>query len=389
MLSLGSQPLANALVDDPSIPEQRYPLDLAMCSSCGLAQLTVSVDPSLLFTHYPYLSGYSSIGLAHAESLARRTIDGRGLGAEDLVVEIASNDGSLLQHYVRAGVPVLGFDPASTVQEAAAARGVRTRQDFFSADVGAALRDEGVRAAVIHANNVLAHVPDVRGVVRGMQRVLADDGIVIIETPSLRALVDRVAFDTIYHEHLFVYSLTSLTALLEGEGLRIVEVEALDIHGGSLRVTAAREGEPSADVVAMLDEEHALGVAQPTFLMGLAERMTLAGKDLRAELARRIDDGQTIAAYGAAAKGTVLCNAFGIGTQTITWVADRNPLKQGRFMPGVHIPIVDTARLLEEQPDAVLLLAWNLAAEVMDQQADYLACGGSFILPVPLEVVTT
>ncbi len=392
VLSLGKMPPSNALLTEDQLaePETRYPLDLAFCPTCALAQITVSVDPAELFDEYAYFSSYSTTMLAHAEAIARRMIGERSLGPDSLAMEIASNDGYLLQNYVRAGVPVLGIDPARNVVSAARDRGVETLCGFFGEDLAEELRDSGRRASVLHANNVLAHVPDVNGVVRGIGRVLAEDGVAVIETPYVRDLVERVEFDTIYHEHLFYYSLTALDRLFERNGLRILDVERIPIHGGSLRVFAAPAPtalRPTPAVAALLEEETRLGLTALGYFEGFADRVEALKGQLLTLLGQLKDQGHRIAAYGAAAKGTVLLNAFGIGTERIEFVADRSEYKQGRYMPGVHVPIVGPEALLAEMPDEVLLLAWNLADEILERQAEYRRRGGRFIIPAPVPEV--
>ncbi|MHB8246193.1 MAG: class I SAM-dependent methyltransferase [Acidimicrobiales bacterium] len=388
VLSLGELPLSNGFLTSEQLgePEARYPLDLAVCSACGLAQITVAVDPVELFGEYAYFSSYSSTLLAHAEELVGRMIRERGLGPETLVMEIASNDGYLLQHYVRSGIPVLGIDPARNMIEPAQERGVKTRCAFFGAELAEELRRSGRRASILHANNVLAHVPDLQGVVGGVGRVLADDGIAIVETPYVRDLVERLEFDTIYHEHLYYYSLTALHRLFERRGLRIVDVERIDIHGGSLRVFAAAIGTapaPSPAVRSLLEDEERLGIATPAYFSGLASGVSALRVQLLHLLGMLKQQGHSLAAYGAAAKGAILLNTLGIGRETIDFVADRSEYKQGRFMPGVRIPIVSPGRILSDMPDEVLVLAWNLADEILEQLAEYRERGGRFIIPLP------
>ncbi|MDP8975786.1 MAG: class I SAM-dependent methyltransferase [Actinomycetota bacterium] len=387
VLSLGEQPLANALLTEEQLDaaEQRYPLELAFCAACALAQITVSVSPEELFTDYPYFSSYADAVTSNAEMLVRRVMGLRRLGPDSLVMEVASNDGYLLKHYVEAGIPVLGIDPARNVAADAEAAGVPTLTAFFGHDVAERLRREGRRADVLHANNVLAHVPDVNGVISGISRVLADDGVAIVETPYVRDLVDKLEFDTIYHEHLFYYSLTSFRSLLDRHGLEAVDVERIPIHGGSLRVYAARSGTLGAApaVEGLLAEERELGMGHIGYFEGFAGRV----KDLSRELTDMLDalvaDGARVAAYGAAAKGAVLLNAAGVDGRSIEFVADRNPHKQGRYMPGVHIPVLGPEAVTDRMPDYLLVLAWNFAEEVMAQQSQYAARGGRFIVPVP------
>ena len=392
VLSLGKLPPSNALLTEDQLaePEARYPLDLAFCPACALAQITVSVDPAELFDEYAYFSSYSTTMLAHAETMALTMIEQQHLGPDSLAVEIASNDGYLLQNYVCAGVPVLGIDPARNVVGAARERGVETLCEFFGEDLAEGLRDSGRRASVLHANNVLAHVPDVNGVVRGIGRVLADDGIAVIETQYVRDLVERLEFDTIYHEHLFYYSLTALNRLFERNQMRIMDVERIPIHGGSLRIFAAPVGSappPRPAVAALLEEEGRLGLATLDYFEGFADRVEALKGQLLMLLGTLKEQGHRIAAYGAAAKGTVLLNAFGIGTERIEFVADRSEYKQGRYLPGVRLPIVGPEALLAEMPDEVLVLAWNLADEILEQQAEYRKRGGRFIIPAPVPEV--
>lgn len=386
VLSLGKIPLANSLLDGSQLsePEPRYPLDLAFCPSCSLVQITEQIPPEELFAEYLYFSSQSDTMVAHAGALVRRLIDERRLSDDALVIEIASNDGYLLQHYVTAGVPVLGIDPARNVAETAIARGIPTLVDFFGCRLAGELRAEGRRADVIHANNVLAHVPDVNGVVAGMGHVLKDDGVAVIETPYVRDLVERTEFDTIYHEHLYYYSVASLRAIFNRNSMELVRVERIPMHGGSLRAFGAPPGTgPDETVERLLEEEDELGVAGFDYYRDLAVRVDdLRGRlcDLLASLKA---DGRSIAAYGAAAKGTVLLNAFEIGSDVLDFVADRSPHKQGRYMPGVHLPILPPEALAERMPDDVLLLTWNFADEILAQQAGYIARGGRFIVPVP------
>jgi SAM-dependent methyltransferase len=385
VLSLGPAPLANALrtADQLDAPEPRYPLEVALCPHCALVQLTETVDPVLLFRRYPYFSSVSDGMVRHARALAATLATAHALGPASLVVEIGSNDGYLLRELMALGVPVLGVEPARNVRDAAVARGVPTIGEFFDGAVARELATAGRRADVVVANNVMAHAPDINAMVAAVGTVLKPDGVLVMETPYLRDLVERTEFDTIYHEHVFYYSLTALDALLGRHGLTILDVERIPVHGGSLRVTAARRGRAAARVGALLRDEAAWGAADPRTYRCLGDRMRALCAALRALLGELKGRGARLAAYGAAAKGAILLHVAGIGPELLDFVVDRNPHKQGRFMPGTPLPIRAPAALATAAPDAVLLLAWNLADEVLAQERAYRERGGRFVLPVP------
>jgi SAM-dependent methyltransferase len=385
-LSLGRTPLANALLTEAelALPEPTFPLDLVRCLGCTLVQITETVPPEVLFREYTYFSSFSESFLRHADALAGRLVAERRLGAGSLVLEAASNDGYLLQHYLRRGIPVLGVEPARNVAEAARRdRGVPTVCEFFGRDLARALRDEGRRVDVLHAHNVLAHVPDLDGFVAGIALLLADEGVAVIEVPYVKDMMDRCEFDTIYHEHLCYFSLTALTPLFVRHGLVVREVERLSVHGGSLRLFAARGGAPGPSVVRLLEEERAWGVGAAAIYQGFGRKVQALRAALRALLRELKRAGHRVAGYGAAAKGATLLNVVGIGRDILDFVADRSPHKQGRYLPGVHVPIRPPEALLQENPSHVLLLAWNLAEEVLAQQAEYRGRGGRFVIPVP------
>jgi hypothetical protein len=389
VLSLGSTPLANSLLSaqDLERPEPRFPLDLVFCRACTLVQITETVPPEQLFRNYLYFSSFSDTMLAHARELVGRFTRELSLDARSLAVEVASNDGYLLQYYKAAGIPVLGIEPAENVARVAIAeRGIETISEFFGIALARRLRAEGRRADVLHANNVLAHVADLEGFVDGIREILADEGVAALEVPYLGDMMERTEFDTIYHEHLCYFSLGALVRLFDRHGLKVVDVERLPLHGGSLLLAVARASSsraPRPAVAALLGEERTRGMDGPGFYRGFAERVLELKDRLRALLGRLKADGHRIAAYGAAAKGSTLLNTFGIGTETLEFVVDRSTHKQGLFMPGVRIPISAPARLVEEMPAYTLLLTWNFADEILRQQEEYRRRGGKFIVPIP------
>lgn len=392
VLSLGETPLANALVDaaDRGRPEARYPLELVRCGTCTLLQITETVPPDILFRDYRYFSSFSETMLRHAEALTSRLIAERALGASSLAAEIASNDGYLLRGYVAKGVPVLGIEPARNIAKVAEERGVRTVAEFFGADLAESLAAKGLRADVLHANNVMAHVPDIRGVLRGVRTFLADDGLFVLETPYIEPMLAHREFDTIYHEHLFYWSLTALVRVLSLERLVPVDVERLAIHGGSIRVHIQREElreHQKASVTSLLAAESGWGVGSAAPYDAFAARVAALKTELVGTLREFKAAGRSIAAYGAAAKGSTLLNHFGIGADVIDFVVDRSPEKQGRFMPGVDVPILPPEELLARRPDYCLLLTWNFAEEIMQQQRAYRDAGGRFIVPIPDVVI--
>ncbi|MGH7502364.1 MAG: class I SAM-dependent methyltransferase [Longimicrobiales bacterium] len=388
VVSLGQQPLANSLPRETSgfDHEAVFPLDAYFCDDCSLLQLLDVIDAQTLFRDYIYVTGTSSTIAEHNERYARAVIEQVGAGRNDLILEIASNDGSLLKCFTAYGVRTLGVEPASNIAAMARAAGIETVNEFFDSGTAAALlRSHGPAKAVI-ANNVLAHVDDTRDFLSGVRSVLAPDGYAIIEVPYLGELLGRLEYDTIYHEHLCYFSVTTLLRLADAVGLSVRRIDRVPVHGGSLRVfarPASRDAGHDAAVLAIADQEERGGLTRPAAYERFAARVADSRTALLALLNKLRDDGRTIAGYGAPAKGNTLLNYCGIGTDLVDFTVDRNPLKVGRYTPGMHLPILSVDALIERQPDYVLILAWNFADEIIAQQTGYRARGGRFILPIP------
>jgi SAM-dependent methyltransferase len=385
-LSLGNLPLSDGFLEAQQLLENepRYPLDVAFCSNCSLVQILETVPPEQLFgADYPYFSSFTDTLLRHSQANVSERIAERKLTADSLVIELASNDGYLLQYYQAQGIPVLGIDPAPGPVAAARAKGIDTLQAFFGTDLATQLAADGRRADVIHANNVLAHVADTNGFVAGIATLLKEDGVVVIECPYVKDLIEHGEFDTIYHEHLCYFSVTSLRALFGRHGLYITRVVPLTIHGGSLRVFVQKQNRAERSVQEYLESEKQLGLDRLDYYADFSTRVSQIRSELNELLQGLKQRKARIVGYGAAAKGTIMLNYVGIGQETLDFVVDRNTHKQGRYIPGVRLPIASPERVLAEQPDYVLILPWNFKEEIMAQQAEYRRRGGRFIVPVP------
>ena len=389
MADLGLQPASNAFIAslEAAHDEKRYPLRAKVCESCKLVQLDYDVAPQELFGNYVYFSSYSDDWLAHAKeycNMARRRF---GLDGGSLVVELASNDGYLLKNFLAMGVPVLGIDPSDTVAAAAEKIGVPTLVEFFGERLARELAAGGRQADLIIGNNVLAHVPLLNDFVAGIALLLKSKGSVTIEFPHLLELIEHVEFDTIYHEHYSYISLYAIEQVFSRHGLRIYDVEQLPTHGGSLRIFAAHTNRPDLEDSVLLRrvraQESSAGLADLGTYLRFAERVENCRRSLLAFLAEAKREGRTVAGYGAAAKGNTLLNFCGVTQADISQVADRNPHKQSKFLPGTHIPVVSPEALLQAKPDYVLILPWNLQDEIRQQLRAITQWGGRFVTPVP------
>ncbi|HUF29031.1 MAG TPA: class I SAM-dependent methyltransferase [Gemmatimonadaceae bacterium] len=387
-LELGPQPLANAFPRSTSefASEKRYPLDVYFCERCALVQLLDVIDAEVLFRDYIYVTGTSDTIAAHNVKYAQAVVDRLGLGPDDLVVEIASNDGSLLSCFERHGVRTLGIEPATNIAAIAAERGIETVNRFFDAEVAADVLDSHGSARAVIGNNVFAHVDDSLGFLRGCRDLISDDGLVIIEAPYLGEMMDKLEYDTVYHEHLCYFSVTALRTLCESAGLSLVAIDRVPVHGGSIRMYAGRRErypEHSAGALAMIQEEETLGLTTFGRFERFASDVEANRRDLWALLERLLGEGKTVVGYGAPAKGNTLLNYCAIGTGTLPYTVDKSTLKVGRYTPGMHLPVRPATTILEEQPDYVMILAWNFADEIMRQQREYAERGGHFIIPIP------
>ncbi|HBF99412.1 MAG TPA: SAM-dependent methyltransferase [Alphaproteobacteria bacterium] len=387
-VDLGRTPLANSYLPETALgkPEPSYPLHARVCAACLLVQVEDVVPAEDIFSDYAYFSSYAASWVAHAKEYAGAMIARFGLGPNSRVVEVASNDGYLLQHFVTAGIPVLGVEPAANVAQAAEAIGVPTDVAFFGVATAQRLRDAGHAADLIAANNVLAHVPDINDFVAGFAVLLKPEGVWTIEFPHLLRLMQDVQFDTIYHEHYSYYSLLVVARILGAHGLRVFDVEELPTHGGSLRVYACHEGaghQPTPMLAALREGEVAAGLDRVETYAGFGPRVAAIQGALREFLATARAEGKTVAAYGAAAKGNTLLNSSGVSADSILFVADRNPHKQGKFLPGSHIPIRAPEAIFAARPDYLLILPWNLEQEIRQEMAQISEWGGRFVVPIP------
>ena len=388
MVDLGMSPLANAFVEPKNFyrSEKFYPLRAMICRKCYLVQLKEFEVPAKIFGYYYYFSSFSSGWLKHAQTYAEMAIKRFKLSSKSLVVEIASNDGYLLQYFKKSNIPVLGIEPASNVAQAARKKNIRTLVEFFGLRVAKKLSAKKLKADLVVANNVLAHVPNLNDFVAGIHQILKKDGVVTIEVPHLLQILKHIQFDTIYHEHFSYFSLFTTRKVLSSQGLRIFDVEKLETHGGSLRIYACHQGSShptSARVRRLLKEELTFGLARLSTYRNFGKKVQRAKQELLGFLNNVKNRDKTIVAYGAAAKGNTLLNYCGIGPNYLDYVVDRNPHKQGTYLPGSHLPVLKPEVIKKTKPDYLLILPWNIKKEILRQMAYIRRWGGQFVLALP------
>ena len=385
---LGMTPLCESFVpaDKVNQAEAFYPLHAYVCGSCFLVQLEDYVGPEHIFTEYAYFSSYADSWLQHARRYVTDMQENMGINADSFVMELASNDGYLLQYFVEDGIPCVGIEPAANVAQVAIDKGVPTRVDFFNEDYARSLADEGLYADLLLGNNVLAQVPNLNSFVKGMKIILKQEGFITMEFPHLMRLMEENQFDTIYHEHFGYFSLLAVSNIFEFHGLRLFDVEELPTHGGSVRIYACHKDsarQPTSRLSDLLALEKRAGFNKLETYKGFAEQVKETKRKLLTFLIEAKRAGKSIAGYGAPGKGNTLLNYCGIGTDFISYTVDRNPYKQGMFLPGSRIPIYHPDKIRETRPDYVLILPWNFKEEIMEQMADIKSWGGQFVVPIP------
>lgn len=387
-LDLGYAPPSNAYLSKEALraPETTFPLKLYVCDQCWLVQTEDYTEADELFSHdYAYFSSTSPSWLQHAARYTKEITKRLGLTKESFVIEVASNDGYLLKNFVAMGIPCLGVEPTDSTADASEKIGVPVLREFFGVATATALADGGKRADLICGNNVYAHVPDINDFTQGLRIVLKEGGTINLEFPHLMRLIEQNQFDTVYHEHFSYLSLTSVARIFAQAGLRVFDIEELTTHGGSLRLYGCHDSDPRATepvVLDMLEREKVFGLQDLSVYQGFQKKADKVKNDFFAFLIEQKRAGKSVAAYGAAAKGNTLMNYAGVKSDLIDFVCDAAPSKQGKFMPGSHIPILPPAELAKRKPDWVVILPWNIADEIIRQQEEFLG-GGKFVIAVP------
>ena len=392
-LPLGKIPLPNGFLKpvDLKKDEPKYPLNVGICASCGLVQLMQIVNPEVMFRNYVYIPSTSKTRMNNFAQIASSARERFTVDQNSLVIDIGSNDGSLLSYFKGYGIKVLGIDPATNLAKIAELKGIDTINDFVSVDLAKKIRRNQGPAKMITATNVVAHINDLHDLFRAVEVMLANDGVFICEFPYLRDLIENNQFDTIYHEHLSYFSIKPLQVLITQVGLEFLDIERTPIDGGSLRVYLRKKQKISPDIPKiknLIKEEEEIGLYSPQTLHAFASRVRKLRTKLRAKLKSIKSRNKTIAAYGAAAKGNILLNYCKIGTSLIDFAVDSTPYKQGLYMPGSHIRIFPEAEIMKRMPDYTLVLAWNFAKEIIDKEKKYVVRGGKFIIPVPEVTIT-
>jgi 2-polyprenyl-3-methyl-5-hydroxy-6-metoxy-1,4-benzoquinol methylase len=388
-VDLGMSPLCESFLNPEQLNQMEpfYPLHVFVCENCFLVQLEEYVSPEHIFTEYAYFSSYADAWLEHAQNYTNLVTERFHLSQDSYVVEIASNDGYLLQYFLQKNIPVLGIEPAKNVAQVAIEKGIPTLTEFFGHGKAKQLRDEGIQADLIIGNNVLAQVPDVNSFVAGMKTLLKEEGVITIEFPHLMRLIEENQFDTIYHEHFSYFSFIVAENIFSSHGLTLFDVEELPTHGGSLRIYARHAENDSLpisnQVLDMRDKEIRAGFQKMEFYSAFGEQVKETKRKLLRFLIDIKNQGKSIAGYGAPGKGNTLLNYCGIRTDFLDYTVDRNPYKHGKFLPGTHIPIYPVEKIRETKPDYVLILPWNFKDEIMLQMAGVRKWGGQFVIPIP------
>lgn len=386
ILDLGEQPLCNNYIPftEKDFTEKKYPLELYYCDNCNLVQVGHNISPEEIFSDYTYLSSYSSTWIQHAKNLVEESIKKYKLNSNSFVVEVASNDGYLLKFFKDKKIPHIGIEPATNIAEIANSNGINTLNKFFSKKTAEQLLKDESKANLIIANNVLAHVPDINDFLEGINIILREDGYFLVEVPYLLRLIENNQFDTIYHEHFFYYSITSLNTILNAHNLKIVDIAELNTHGGSLRVTIKYDnGQDSPILEKYLEEEEKIGLNTIENFELFSKRINNLKNNFMSKFHKIKEDNRLIAAYGAPGKGNTLLNFYKMDSSFINFTVDKNPIKQNTFLPGSRIPVYSPSKIKDEKPDYIIILPWNLKEEIISNLEFTKEWGAKFIIPIP------